>query len=125
MTINFDNNGFALESGEITVYTTDHNGIFRQKTTEYVSEGGSLAAGSYFDAPPKAKKGFVIRRQKHGWDYLADNRGMYYDTETGAPVEHTEFGELPQNLTPIAPLTEPCKWNGETWVKDEEKQPHF
>lgn len=122
MTIQFDENGFALASGEITVYTTDHNGIYNGKATEFISLGGSLATGSYLDAPPKAKKGFVIVRQDNGWGYKADNRGTYYRTDTGEQVEHTELGELPQNLTALPPLDVPCKWDGKTWVVDTAKQ---
>ena len=119
--IDFDENGFALTSGEITVYTTDHNGIFNHKTTEYISEGGSLAAGSYLDAPPQPKQGFVIVRADNRWQYQVDHRGTYYSKETGEKVEHTALGELPENLTALAPLAEPCKWNGTAWVKDEAK----
>ena len=121
MTINFDDHGFALESGEITVYTADHNGIFSHQTTEFVSEGGSLSAGSYVDAPPQPKQGFVIVRADNSWQYQPDHRGTYYSKETGEKVEHTVLGELPENLTALAPLTEPCKWDGTEWVKDEEK----
>ena len=28
---------------------------------------------------------------------------------------------MPENLTALAPLAEPCKWNGAAWVKDEAK----
>ena len=119
--IEFDRNGFALASGEITVYTTDTNGIFSHQTTEFVSEGGSLSAGSYLDAPPQHKQGFAIVRMDNSWQYQADHRGTYYNTETGEKVEHTELGELPDNLTALEPLAEPCKWNGTAWVKDEAK----
>ena len=119
--IEFDENGFALASGEITVYTADHNGIYSHSTTEYVSEGGSLASGSYLEEPPQAKQGFAIVREENGWEYQADHRGTYYNTETGKQIEHTMLGELPQNLAQIPPLAEPCKWNGTEWVKDEVK----
>lgn len=121
MTVIFNTDGFAETSGEITVYVTDHNGIYSHTATEFVSEGGSLAAGSILDAPLPAKQGFVIVRTENGWAYQADHRGTYYSTETGEKVEHTELGELPQNLTETPPLAEPCKWNGLTWVKDEAK----
>lgn len=121
MTLQFNESGFALTSGEITVYIADHNGIFSHQATEYVSEGGSLATGSYLDAPPKQKQGFVIVRADNGWQYQADHRGTYYSKETGEKVEHTALGELPENLTALAPLSEPCKWNGNDWVKDEAK----
>ena len=121
MTVTFNQDGFAETSGEITVYCTDNNGIYSHSTIEYVSEGGSLSAGSYLDAPPPAKQGFVIVRVDNSWQYQADYRGTYYSKETGEKVEHTVLGELPENLTALAPLAEPCKWNGTTWVKDEAK----
>ena len=121
MTVTFNQDGFAETSGEITVYCTDNQGIYSHATAEYVSEGGSLSAGSYLDAPPQPKQGFVIIRADNSWQYQADHRGTYYSKETGEKVEHTALGELPENLTALAPLTEPCKWNGTGWVKDEAK----
>ena len=121
MTITFNQEGFAENSGEITVYCTDAKGVYTKETTEYVSEGGSLAAGSYLDAPPQPKQGFVIVRVDNNWQYQADHRGTYYSKETGEKVEHTTLGELSDNLTALAPLTAPCKWNGTEWVKDEAK----
>lgn len=121
MTVIFNTDGFAEESGEITVYCTDSQGIYSHSTIEYVSEGGSLASGSYLEEPPPAKQGFAIVREENGWEYKADHRGTYYNKETGEQIEHTMLGELPQNLTQIPPLAEPCKWNGTEWVKDEVK----
>ena len=121
MTVIFNTNGFAETSGEITVYCTDSQDIYSHSTTEYVSEGGSLATGSYLDAPPQAKQGFAIVRTENGWEYQADHRGTYYSTETGKQIKHSELGEIPPNLTALKPLNVPCKWNGSMWVKDEEK----
>lgn len=121
MTVTFNQDGFAENSGEVTVYCTDNQGIYSHATTEYVSEGGSISAGSYLDAPPKLKQGFVVVRADNNWQYQADHRGTYYSKDTGEKVEHTALGELPENLTVLAPLAEPCKWNGTAWVKDEAK----
>ena len=121
MTITFNQDGFAETSGEITVYCTNNQGIYSHSTTEFVSEGGSLSAGSYLDAPPQPKQGFVIVRANNSWQYQSDHRGTYYSKETGEKVEHTALDELPENLTAIKPLAEPCKWNGTAWVKDETK----
>lgn len=121
MTVTFNQEGFAETSGEITVYCTDNQGIYSHSATEYVSAGGSLSAGSYLDAPPQQKQGFVIVRADNSWQYQADHRGTYYSKETGEKVEHTALGGLPENLTAIKPLAEPCKWNGTAWVKDETK----
>ena len=112
MTVTFNQDGFAENSGEITIYCTDNNGIYSHSATEYVSEGGSLSAGSYLDAPPQPKQGFVIVRADNSWQFQADHRGTYYSKETGEKVEHTALGELPENLTALTPLAEPCKWNG-------------
>ena len=103
------------------MYCTDKQGIYSHSATEYVSAGGSLSAGSYLDAPPQQKQGFVIVRADNSWQYQADHRGTYYSKETGEKVEHTALGGLPENLTAIKPLAEPCKWNGTAWVKDETK----
>ena len=119
MTVTFNQDGFAEKSGEVTVYCTDNQGIYSHTTAEYVSEGGSISAGSYLDAPPKPKQGFVIVRVDNNWQYQVDHRGTYYNKETGDQVEYTALGELPENLTALAPLAEPCKWNGTEWVKDE------
>ena len=83
MTVTFNQDGFAETSGEITVYCTDNNGIYSHSATEYVSEGGSLSAGSYLDAPPQSKQGFVIVRADNSWQYQSDHRGTYYSKETG------------------------------------------
>lgn len=121
MTVTFNQDGFAENSGEVTVYCTDNQGIYSHSATEYVSAGGSLSAGSYLDAPPQQEQGFVIVRADNSWQYQADHRGTYYSKETGEKVEHTALGGLPENLTAIKPLAEPCKWNGTAWVKDETK----
>lgn len=121
MTVTFNQEGFAEKSGEVTVYCTDNQGIYSHTTAEYVSEGGSISAGSYLDAPPKQKQGFIIVRADNSWQYQVDHRGTYYSKETGEKVEHTALGELPEDLTALAPLAEPCKWNGSEWVKDEAK----
>lgn len=121
MTVTFNQDGFAENSGEVTVYCTDNQGIYSHSATEYVSAGGSLSAGSYLDAPPQQKQGFVIVRADNSWQYQADHRGTYYSKETGEKVEHTALGRLPENLTAIKPLAVPCKWNGTAWVKDETK----
>ena len=122
MNITFDTRGYAESSGNITVYTVDKDGIYRGAETQFISVGCGLAAGSYLDAPPKVKTGFAIVRSDNGWDYNVDKRGTYYDKETGEKTEHTTLGDLPENLTALAPLSEPCKWNGKAWVIDAEKQ---
>ena len=45
-----------------------------------------------------------------------------YDTETSQPVEITELGDYPDNVTTIKPLTPYDRWSGSEWVTDETAQ---
>lgn len=106
----------------------DENGFYLHTTFADLSpleaeQGVYLLPANCVDIePPEEKEGVLPKYEKGKWLYIADNRGMYYHTETGGQVEYTELGDLPSNLTPIPPLDEPCKWNGKTWVKDEKKR---
>lgn len=124
MTIQF-NDGFALVSGEVTVYIADNQGIYSRSAQEFVAEGTGLSAGAYLDAPPEPKDNFAIVRSDDGlrWEYERDYRGQtYYNTATGDAITINELGKIPQNLTALKPLDTPCKWGGEKWVIDEDKQ---
>ena len=73
-------------------------------------------------SPPKEKQGHCAKFNDGHWAYLIDNRGTYYNTDTAEEITITELGEIPQNLTALKPLDEPCKWDGRKWVLDESKQ---
>ncbi|HDK7255657.1 TPA: tail fiber assembly protein [Cronobacter sakazakii] len=124
--ITLDENGFATESGFITVYNYD--GATREyigSSLEYLLFGVGVPAHSCIDAPGNKKDGFAIRRNADstGWEYVADHRGeTVYSTETGESKEITALGDYPENTTTIAPLTPYDKWDGEKWVTDTEAQ---
>ncbi|EIV7824546.1 UNVERIFIED_ASMBLY: tail fiber assembly protein [Cronobacter sakazakii] len=124
--ITLDENGFATESGFITVYNYD--GATREyigSSLEYLLFGVGVPAHSCIDAPGSKKDGFAIRRNADstGWEYVADHRGeTVYSTETGESKEITALGDYPENTTTIAPLTPFDKWDGEKWVTDTEAQ---
>lgn len=115
-------NGFATETGTVIVYLADANGFYLGKNAENVCIGCGLPAYAYLDAPPEPKDGYAIIRGAEGWELKEDNRGTYYDTATGAAVELTELGQIPENLTALKPESDLCKWDGEKWVIDTEKQ---
>lgn len=122
MTIQFDTDGFALESGDITVYITDHNGIFSRAATEFVTVGTGLSAGAYLDAPPEAKRGFAIVRADSGWEYQPDHRGKtVYCKQTRAAKQIQDLGDLPSDCTTTAPLDRYHTWNGTEWVLNDEQ----
>ncbi len=119
MTIQFDKDGFALDSGEITVYITDEQGIYSHADTEFISVGTGLSAGAYFDAPPEAKSGFAIVRIENGWAYQSDHRGeTVYSTIDQSAVEITELGDYPENTTTQQPDCDCHIWDGKAqkWI---------
>lgn len=62
--------------------------------------------------------------EKNGaWVNVRDYRGVTaYDKETVSRVVINDVGELPDNLTTIAPTVEFPTWNGKTWMTDKQKK---
>ncbi|MGL9711755.1 tail fiber assembly protein [Escherichia coli] len=124
--ITLDENGFATESGFITVYSYNGETMeFISSSVEYLPFGVGVPGNSCIDAPGGKCDGFAIRRNTDltGWEYVADHRGeIVYNTETGESKEITALGDYPENTTTIAPLTPYDKWDGEKWVTDTEAQ---
>ena len=124
--ITLDENGFATESGFITVY--NYNGETREfisSSVEYLAVGVGIPAYSCLDAPGTYKAGYAICRSAdfNSWEYVPDHRGeIVFSTETGESKEITAPGDYPENTTTIAPLTPYDKWDGEKWVTDTEEQ---
>ncbi|MBE2895562.1 DUF4376 domain-containing protein [Pasteurellaceae bacterium HPA106] len=123
--IQFDEQGFALESGHVTAYRVDELGLYSHSEQEFVSVGTGLSAGAYLDAPPEPKPHFAIRRTEDdtAWEYIADHRGetVYY-TETGEAIQITAVGDYPENTTTIARPSDCYEWQGDGWVLNPEKQ---
>lgn len=117
MTIQFDEEGFALESGEVTVYFTDDLGIYTHSGTEFVSIGTGLSAGAYLEQPPVFKRGFAIVRDNDSWLYQPDYRGKtVYHTQTQVSKNITELGDIPPAFTLVKPPDAYHNWDGERWV---------
>lgn len=120
-------NGLATKAGWIKTYIADPNTReYLNATMEYVYFDVSVSAGAYIDAPElPTKAGLAVVRSKDGsmWEIVTDNRGKTaYNTENRQSVEIDFLGELPANLTLLAPQTEFDKWNGKKWVIDTEAQ---
>ncbi|WP_353242256.1 tail fiber assembly protein [Providencia sp.] len=120
-------NGLATKAGWIKTYIAD------PQTREYVNASMeniyfdvSVSAGAYVDAPElPTKAGFAVVRSEDGakWEIVTDNRGKTaYHTETRQQIEIDFIGDLPSDLTLLAPKTEFDKWNGKKWVTDTEAQ---
>lgn len=117
MTIQFDNEGFALESGYITVYVVDEQGVFTHSEEQFISVGCGLAANAVLEKPKPAKQGYAVQWHGNGWQYVADHRGQtVYSTTDKTPLTINELGEIPQGYTELAPTCVNCEWNGTAWA---------
>ncbi|WP_368919612.1 tail fiber assembly protein [Providencia vermicola] len=120
-------NGLATKAGWIKVYIADpQTREYLNASMENIYFDVSVSAGAYIDAPElPTKAGFAVVRSEDGskWEIVTDNRGKTaYSTETRQSVEIDFIGELPSNLTLLAPKTEFDVWNGKKWVTDTEAQ---
>ncbi|MEX6119496.1 tail fiber assembly protein [Providencia hangzhouensis] len=123
----FDEQGLAITAGWAEVYICD------PATREYVRAsldnvpfGGSVVADAYLDAPQLPTKldiAIIRSDDEKSWIHITDHRGKTaYKTETRQPMEVDFIGELPSNLTLLAPKTEFDVWNGKKWVTDTDAQ---
>ncbi|THA10553.1 DUF4376 domain-containing protein [Rodentibacter pneumotropicus] len=71
---------------------------------------------------PENRPHFAAQFDGEDWQYVPDYRGeIYYSTQTGEQIVISEIGAIPKDFTAQKPLNEPCSWDGQKWVKDEEK----
>ncbi|GKV79828.1 tail assembly protein [Pectobacterium carotovorum subsp. carotovorum] len=118
--------GLAINTGWITVYHVNPaTREYLSASYEYVMQGVGLPADSYADEPQLPPVGQALRRSADGkaWEQVPDYRGQtVYSTETRQAQTVTQFGELSDNMTFLAPATEFDQWNGATWVTNQEAQ---
>ncbi|MFJ5395771.1 tail fiber assembly protein [Pectobacterium parvum] len=118
--------GLAINTGWITVYHVNpETREYQSASYEYVMQGVGLPADSYADEPQLPPVGQALRRSADGkaWEPVPDHRGQtVYSTETQLAQTVMQFGELPENMTFLAPATEFDQWNGATWVTNQETQ---
>ncbi|KFF79584.1 hypothetical protein IY40_07500 [Serratia marcescens] len=119
--IDFDENGFALESGVVSAYvcSPDTRELIGQLQVNVQAHCG-LPANSYIDEPLKEKNGCAIIRLPSGWGYVADFRGkIAYEKETGSEFVIEELGELNDIYTFKTPTTKFDEWDGNDWVTND------
>ncbi|MBP2848771.1 tail fiber assembly protein [Dickeya oryzae] len=115
-------NGLADRAGWLTVYHVD---TFTREYTgasyEYLMVGTGLPADSYADAPDLPDLGLALRRSADGsaWEHVRDWRGQTgYNIANGKPQTITSIGELPDDVTMLAPQSAFDVWDGTQWVTD-------
>lgn len=118
--------GLAINTGWITVYHVNPaTREYQSASYEYVMQGVGLPADSYADEPQLPPVGQALRRSADGkaWEQVPDYRGQtVYNTETRQAQTVMQFGNLPGNMTFLAPATEFDRWDGMTWVTNREAQ---
>ncbi|MEQ9917797.1 tail fiber assembly protein [Pectobacterium aroidearum] len=118
--------GLAINTGWITVYHVNPTTReYQSASYEYVMQGVGLPADSYADEPQLPPVGQALRRSADGkaWEQVPDYRGQtVYNTETRQAQTVMQFGNLPENMTFLAPATEFDRWDGMTWVTNREAQ---
>jgi len=118
--------GIAIAEGWLTVYSVEpEQREYHSASMEYLPVGVGLPALSYADKPELPGDGLALVRSADGtqWENLPDFRGTeVYHTATGEPQTVTTIGELPQNVTLLAPRTPYDKWDGSKWVTDASEQ---
>ncbi|EPK3354405.1 tail fiber assembly protein [Providencia rettgeri] len=122
-----DEQGLATVAGWVEVYLCDSvTREYTRASLDNVPFGGSVVADAYLDKPEiPTKSGIAIIRSddEKSWLQVSDYRGkIAYNTETLQPIEVDFIGELPSNLTLLAPKTEFDVWIGKKWVTDTEAQ---
>lgn len=118
-------NGLAEVAGWIKCYLSHpQTREYMGATMENVMFDVSLSSGAYLDEPKlPQKERQAIRRNENGdaWELVDDFRGLTaFIIETKQPVTIDFIGSLPEKLTLLQPSGEFDKWNGESWVTDEQ-----
>ncbi|WJV61344.1 tail fiber assembly protein [Pectobacteriaceae bacterium C52] len=121
-----NNTGLAVNAGWITVYHVDpQTREYCGASDEYLMQGVGIPADSYADEPTSPEAGQALRRTADGsaWEQVPDYRGQtVYGTQTGQAQTVTALGNLPDDVTLMAPATSYDKWDGSAWVTDTDAQ---
>lgn len=103
---------------DINYYYNDEHPLRPLIGQSYANEG-SLPPLNALRIEPDFKEGFCPCEKDGAWINIPDYRGVTaYDKGTARAVVIDDVGELPDNLTTIAPDVDFPKWDGKKWVMD-------
>jgi len=116
----FDENGLAIESGNIRCFYFDSvTGEYAGWSDEFINIGVSMP-GNSTDIDPGddiAGKALVFNGEK--WEQQSDYRDKtVYSTVDGSTVTVDYIGNIRDGFTLSEPTTPYDKWNGKKWVTD-------
>ncbi|EPI4979109.1 tail fiber assembly protein [Raoultella planticola] len=126
MNAKFDNNGFCIQAGTVTVSHYDPDTLeFTGQSSEYVPEGVSLPAFAVPDSPLEEKDGYAIvwNIADKVWEYTEDYRGKTaWNTTSRTASVIVKPGPIAEEFTLLSPLTVYDEWNGASWVTNINEQ---
>lgn len=117
-------NGFATESGKITVYNVDANNIYTHESTEWVSQGTGLPANCYIEKPLNPRKGYVVQRIEDKWQYVENHIGeTVWSKADQSELTVSVYGSIPDTHTTLQPPSSAYDFDNKSnqWVLNGER----
>ncbi|EIY7074174.1 tail fiber assembly protein [Salmonella enterica] len=116
----FDENGLAIEAGNVRCFYYDTvTGEYTGWSDEFINIGVSMPGSSTVIDPGQDVAGTVAVFNETGWEYLEDHRGeTVYSTEDGTIRTVDYIGTIKNSFTITPPTTPFDKWDGQKWVTD-------
>lgn len=120
----FDENGLAIEAGNIRCFYFDSvTGEYTGWSDEYINVGVSMPGNSTSVDPGDEQAGFVAVFNGTVWEQQLDHRGVtVYSTADRSASTVDYIGEIKSGFTLAAPSTPYDLWNGDKWVTDTDAQ---
>ncbi|HHH2926866.1 tail fiber assembly protein [Citrobacter farmeri] len=120
----FDNNGLAIEPGDIRCfYFCPVTGEYTGWSDEYINVGVSMPGNSTDIVPGEAVAGKVSLFTGTDWRLEEDHRGVtVYSIENKQESVIDYIGPVRDGFVVVAPTSPFDKWDGQKWVADAEAQ---
>lgn len=124
MTPVFDENGLAIEAGELRVfYYSTNMKEYTGWSDEYIHVGVSMPGNSTNIDPGDVVSGQMAVFTGNGWQQKEDHRGdVVYSTEKALASNVDYIGPIREGYTTIPPTTPYDRWNGQEWITDTDAQ---
>lgn len=120
----FDENGLAVEAGDIRCFYYDAvTGEYTGWSDEYINAGVSMPGNSTDIDPGDGVAGKVTVFTGTGWRLEEDHRGeTVYSVENKQESVVDYIGPVHNGFVVVAPTSPFDKWDGQKWVTDAKAQ---
>ncbi|TKU81231.1 MULTISPECIES: tail fiber assembly protein [Citrobacter] len=120
----FDEDGLAIEAGEIRCFYYDALTLeYTGWSDEFINIGVSMPGNSTDIVPGDEIAGKVAVFSEDGWQQQEDHRGeTVWSTNDGRAAIIDYIGEIKPDFTTMPPSTLFDKWDSDKWVTDTDAQ---